>query len=68
MLPEEYDHTRRGFFLVALAIGVALGIWAWSSGSQTKLARWVRTGDGGWWWIAAVVVLLVTVALTFVSP
>jgi hypothetical protein len=65
---DEYDHTRSGFFLVAVAVGVALGIWAWSSGSQTKPARWIRTADSGWWWIAAAVTLLVTVALAFVAP
>ena len=48
--------------------GLALGLWAWWTGSQTNLARYVRTADGGWWWIVAGVVLFVTLALALFKP
>ena len=66
---DAHDITGRTTgFLIALAGGLALGIWAWLSGSQTNLARYVRTADGGWWWIVAGAVLFVTLALAFFKP
>ena len=69
MTVEQYDvDGRTTFLLVVLAGGFALGIWAWLSGSQTTLAQYVRTADGGWWWIGAGALLFVTLALTRCAP
>jgi hypothetical protein len=66
---DQYDVAGRStLFLVTLAGGVALGIWAWWSGSQTNLARYVRTADGGWWWIGAGAVLFLTLPLARCAP
>jgi hypothetical protein len=63
-----YPRSREAGFLIALAGGLALGIWASWSGSQSNLARYVRTADGGWWWIAGGAVLLVTLAFACCAP
>jgi hypothetical protein len=66
---EQYDVAgRTTFFLFVLAGGVAFGIWARWSGSQTNLARWVRTADGGWGWIGAGALLFLTLALARCAP
>ena len=68
-VPRQYDPVASsGDFLIVLTGGLALGLWAWWTGSQTNLARYVRTADGGWWWIVAGVVLFVTLALALFKP
>ena len=68
MTVEEYGAGRDTYFLIALAVGLALGIWAWWSGSQNSLARDVRAADGGWWWLVCGVLLFVTLALSLFAP
>ena len=66
---DEYELARRANgVLVVLAGGVALGIWAWWSRSQSELARDIRTADGGWWWIVGGIVLFVTLVLSLFAP
>ena len=69
MDPDSYyPRSKELVFLIVLAGGVGLAIWARWSGSQSNLARNVRNADGGWWWIAGGAVLLLTLAFARCAP
>jgi hypothetical protein len=56
-------HDREQFFLGTLAVALLVGLWAWRSGSQTRLAEDVRRGVRPIEYAVIAVLLAVTLAL-----